>query len=200
MCPVGGAMLHTEFCRGYFSIPQRVSQAVDVPQSRVNVRRCANGFGAPNRLRSGIAAMSPALTAIPCSSSARATPIGERPSMTKVNTGTRLSALRGPMSRSRGIRPVVRGRAHQCLIMSRPGLVPSLFEEADGGRKTNRPCDVGSSCLELLRAVLEFSTVELNSVSHIAADVVRRHESSSSRRPQRTPVAIGPSILCPEKM
>jgi hypothetical protein len=63
----------------------------------------------------------------------------------------------------------------QCLIMSRPGVVPSLFEEANGGRKTNRPCHVGSSCLELLRAMLEFSAVELDSVSHIAADVVRRH-------------------------
>ena len=64
---------------------------------------------APKRLSSGIAAMSPALTAIPRSSNAPATFIGVCPSMTKVNTGTRLSALRGPMSRSRGI-PANRSR------------------------------------------------------------------------------------------
>ena len=105
---------------------------------------------APKRLSSGIAAMSPALTAIPCSSSARATSTGERPSRTKVNTGTRLSALRGPISRSRGI-PASRSRpcvtsAWSCRDQaSAPASSKQRMAAARPTARPRRECRPGTS-------------------------------------------------------
>ena len=106
----------------------------------------------------------------PCSSRARATSIGERPSSRGKHRCSVDGAARADEPKAWNTCQSFEAMLDQRLIMSRPGVVSCLFEEANGGRKTNGACHVGSARLELLRAVLEFSAIELDSVSHIAAD------------------------------
>ena len=155
---------------------QRVSQSVDVPQSGVNIRRCANGFGRAEALEKGhrghVAGSNRNPLFIQCARNVhRRSPLDDKGEHRYPVVG----AARADEPKSWNTCKSFEAALNQCLIMSRPGVVPSFFEEANGGRKTNRPRHVGSSCLELLSAVLEFSAVELDSMSHIAADVVRRH-------------------------
>ena len=143
--------------------------------------------------------MSPARIAIPRWLRAFATAVGDWPFMTKVKTGTRCSAVRGPSSRS----PLIadnraRPWRNQLLIVTPGRLWSRRGQEIDRGSQTDRSRDVRRTCLELQRASSNDERSKSTSWAMLLPTWYGGISSSNSSRPHTTPVAIGPSTLCPE--
>ena len=118
---------------------------------------------APNRFRSGRAAISPALTAMPRASNARATDVGAWPSTTKVKTGTRRSAPRGPMIRTPwDLGETPQAMPHEFIIVTSQQR-PGGFEESNGCRESYRArrrqvCPLGISSAACSKSARSKST------------------------------------------